>query len=241
MTIADNLRSVTGRIAAACQATGRQPDSVRLLPISKTQPIDRLRQAMAAGRVSFGENRVQEMAAKAALLGPGVSWCLVGHLQRNKVYQALAAMTELQSLDSARLAEVLQRALAASGARLRVLVEVNTSGEASKHGLDPGEVMAFTAGLVAYPNLAAVGLMTVAHPDPILAGAGFDQVVELQDRLRQRDGGGWDELSMGMSGDFEAAIGHGSTCVRIGTAIFGARPSTAIGPAVLGSHETIDR
>jgi len=226
MSIADNLQAVRDRIVTACQTAGRDPNSVRLLPISKTQPAELVSQAVAAGYRVFGENRVQEMAAKAALVPPDVQWSLVGHLQRNKAGLALGVMSELQSLDSGRLADVLQHLLAASNRRLRILIEVNTSGEASKHGLDPADVMAFAAGLAAYPNLDPVGLMTVAHPDPVRAEAGFDQLAELRDQLRQRDGGGWTELSMGMSGDFESAIAHGSTCVRIGTAVFGRRGET---------------
>jgi len=236
MSITDNLLSVRARVAAACQAVGRDPGSVRLLAISKTQPASLVRQAIQAGCQAFGENRVQEMVAKAGAVGPGAQWSLVGHLQRNKAALALSVMGELQSLDSIRLADVLQRHLAVSARRLPVLIEVNTSGEASKHGIAPDEVLAFTAAVAAYPNLRPVGLMTVAHPDPARAAAGFDQLAQLREQLRRRDGGGWPELSMGMSGDFESAIAHGSTCLRIGTAIFGARPAGAPG----GRDETIE-
>ncbi len=175
------------------------------------------------------------MAAKAGELPAGLRWVLIGHLQRNKVAAATAVMSQLQSLDSLDLAEALERRLdrTAPDRRLPVLVEVNTSGEATKWGVEPEQVMAFTSRLAAFPHLAPQGLMTVAHPDPGKAEAGFRALAGLRDRLRDRDGAGWPELSMGMSHDFAAAIALGSTCVRIGTAIFGERPGSQPDRALL--------
>lgn len=224
-SVAEAYAVVRDEIRRACVAAGRDETTVRLLPVSKTQPAARLREAMAAGATQFGENRVQEMTAKAAELGNGVSWVLIGHLQRNKVAAACTVMDELQSLDSLELARALEAQYAATrpGDQLAVLVEVNTSAETSKSGVRADAAMEFTRALRDYPHLRPQGLMTVAHPDPELASRGFACLAGLQARLRDRDGGGWNELSMGMSGDFASAIAHGSTCVRIGTAIFGQR------------------
>ena len=222
--VARNCAQVRSAIRQACLDAGRGEDEVRLLPVSKTHPAELVEAAMGAGCTSFGENRVQEMAAKAEQV-PAARWVLIGHLQRNKVGLACSVMNELQSLDSLGLALALQRRLDLVGGedRLRVLVEVNTSGESTKTGIAPDQVMDFTHALGAYPHLDPVGLMTVAHPDPVLAAQGFSLLSDLRSRLRDRDGQGWAELSMGMSGDFRSAIAHGSTCVRIGTAIFGQR------------------
>jgi pyridoxal phosphate enzyme (YggS family) len=223
--VAANLAQVRAAIHQACGAAGRDARDVRLLPVTKTHPVAAISQAMAAGCAEFGENRVQELAAKAAVL-PEARWVVIGHLQRNKAGVACALAHEVQSVDSLRLAEALQRHLdhAGGSARLRVMVEVNTSGEATKAGVAPDQVGELTAQLRGLDHLDVVGLMTVAHPDPDRADHCFATLAELRERLRQRDGTGWDELSMGMSGDFAAAIRHGSTCLRIGTAIFGARP-----------------
>ncbi len=224
-SVVRNYGQVAAAVAQACQAAGRDPSEVRLLPVSKTHPADLIRALLTIGCHNFAENRVQEMTAKAAEIGGDASWVLIGHLQRNKVGPACAVMRELQSLDSLKLAAALSAHLTAHypGRRLTVLVEVNTSGEATKSGVRPDEVVAFTESLQDYPVLQPVGLMTVAHPDPTLAAAGFARLSQLRHLLQERDGGGWAELSMGMSHDFESAIAHGSTCVRIGTAIFGVR------------------
>jgi len=224
MPIASNLARVRRGVADACTAAGRDESDVRLLPVSKTHPVEDIGEVISAGCTEFGENRVQEMAAKAGQLS-GVSWVLIGHLQRNKAALACTVMSELQSLDSLKLAAVLDRWYEENrpDEQLKVLVEVNTSGEPSKSGVHPDSVLDFTASLRSYPHLDVQGLMTVAHPDPQLADAGFAMMSSLQNRLQDRDGHGWHELSMGMSADFVSAIAHGSTCVRIGTAIFGQR------------------
>ena len=223
--LADRLARLEAAISRACDEAGRDRATVRLLPVSKAHSSQRIEAAIKLGYRQFGENRVQELVAKAKVLPSALSWVLIGHLQRNKVGPACAVIDELQSLDSLALAQTLQwhLALRSPKRRLVVLIEVNTSGEATKSGLAPDQVLDFTTALKAFPALDPRGLMTVAHPDPALAEAGFAELAKLRRQLQDRDGGGWAELSMGMTGDFAAAIRHGSTCIRIGSAIFGPR------------------
>lgn len=226
MAVADNLAAVRVRIAAACLAAGRDPASVRLLPMSKTHPPEALREARAAGVLRFGENRPQELAAKArALAGTDIELAFAGHLQTNKAKLVVDYAAEFQALDSLRLAADLDRRCQAAGKQLDVLVQVNTSGESQKYGIEPGAALEFAAGLAAFDALRVRGLMTMAinSSDTARVAACFDRLAEVQARLREAAGGGWEELSMGMSGDFELAIARGATCVRIGTAIFGTR------------------
>lgn len=230
MSIAERLDAVRGRIAAAARAAGRDPASVRLLPISKTVDDDRLREAVAAGCTQLGENKVQEAAGKADRLADlGISWSLVGHLQTNKARHAARFIDEFQALDSLRLAEELDRRLQALGRGIDVMVQVNTSGEATKFGLAPDDVAPFVAQLPAFSSLRVRGLMTLAEftSDLERVRGCFVRLRTLRDRLRQDapDGVSFDDLSMGMSGDFELAIAEGATVVRVGTAIFGARPT----------------
>lgn len=227
--IAANLAAIRQRIDAACQRAGRDASEVRLLPVSKTQPVAALLEAREAGCLRFGENRVQEIVTKTDELGPdsGIEFALIGHLQTNKAGRAAELAAEFQGLDSLKIAAALDRRLQGLGRSLDVLVQVNTSDEDSKFGLAAAEVPAFAAQLAAFDSLNVRGLMTIAIPGPDMAAvaACFEQLRALRDRLRDDRvaGSEWPELSMGMSGDFELAIEHGSTCVRVGTAIFGAR------------------
>jgi pyridoxal phosphate enzyme (YggS family) len=227
VSVAGNLRAIEARIAAACARAGRDPAAVRLLPVTKTHPAAAVRAAVAAGYRRVGENRVQELVAKAAELSDvaGLEWAVIGHLQTNKAKAAAGLAAEVQSLESLKLAAALQQACEARDRTLDVLIEVNTSGEDSKFGLVPSDVIVFAKELRAYDRLRPRGLMTLAlpSPDPALVAPCFRTLVAVQTQLRYRDGAGWDELSMGMSGDFELAVELGSTCVRLGTAIFGAR------------------
>lgn len=228
-TLAGRLARIQQRIAQACERAGRAPDSVTLLPVSKTFEVDAVREAMALGLTRFGENKTQELRQKAAALaGQGVQWVLIGHLQTNKAKDAARDATELQSLDRADLAEALHRRLVNEGRTLDVLVQVKTSSEPSKFGMDAAEVPAFLRRIATeFPTLRVQGLMTMAvnSPDPAEVRACFRALRELRDQLRQDaiEGMSLDRLSMGMSGDFELAIEEGSTEVRIGTAIFGVR------------------
>ncbi|MFT4228647.1 YggS family pyridoxal phosphate-dependent enzyme [Micropruina sp.] len=223
-----NLDAVQGRIAAAAERAGRSADEVRLLPVSKTVPEERVRMAIAAGMHQLGENKVQEAKRKHAnLIDEDVAWSVIGHLQTNKAKDVAAFAAEFQALDSLRAAEALDRRLQAAGRSLDVYVQVNTSAEESKYGLAPDEVPAFLRQLPHYASLKVQGLMTLAlfTSDVERVRACFVRLRELRDRARDTDpellgpGG----LSMGMSGDYEVAVEEGATCVRVGQAIFGAR------------------
>jgi len=224
-----HLATVQARIAAACQRAGRDPASVRLLPVSKTQPEARVRLAHAAGCRLLGENKPQEAYGKwqATQDLPGLRWSVIGHLQTNKARLVARFASEFQALDSLRVAEALERRLQAEGRALDVFVQVNTSGEASKYGLPPGEVTAFLRALPVFPALRVRGLMTLAlfSSDAARVRECFMLLRTLRDRLRQEAPAGitLEELSMGMSGDFEIAIEEGATVVRVGQALFGAR------------------
>lgn len=227
--IAENLAAVRARIDAACARAGRPAGSVSLLPVTKTRPAADVLAARDAGCTRFGENKAQEAQAKAAELAgvPGLEWVMIGHLQTNKAKLVARFASEFQALDSLALAVELDRRLQAEGRQLDVLVQVNSSAEDSKFGLPPTEVPGFARSLAACDALRVRGLMTLALPSPDQAqvAACFTRVVDVQRRLRDAalPDQSWDELSMGMSGDFELAIAHGATVVRIGTAIFGTR------------------
>lgn len=228
-TMAGRLARIQQRIADACARAGRAPGSVVLLPVSKTFDVDAIREAMALGLNRFGENKTQEIRQKAAALaGQGLEWVLIGHLQTNKSKDAARDATEVQSLDRPDLAEALHRRLLNEGRTLDVLVQVKTSTEPSKFGMAAEDVPAFLRRIATeFPTLKVKGLMTLAvnSPDPEAVRACFSALRQLRDRMRDEDIAGisLDRLSMGMSGDFELAIEEGSTEVRIGTAIFGAR------------------
>lgn len=225
--IGANIAKVRERITAACLRSGRDPAQVRLLPVSKTVSAERLREAHAAGCHELGENRVQEAQAKSEELAElGIHWSLIGHLQTNKAKDAARFASEFQGLHSVRLARRLNERLQLEGRTLDVFVQVNTSGEESKYGLAADEVAAFVDELPAFDALRPRGLMTLAiwSSDEAKVRACFQQLRELRDQVRHRAAGEHlSELSMGMSGDFELAIEEGSTVVRVGQAIFGAR------------------
>lgn len=224
-----NLTTVRARIAAACARSGRDPAEVRLLPVSKTVPEERIRAAYAAGCREFGENKAQEALSKAEAMAdlPDLRWSVIGHLQTNKAKIVARFASEFQALDSLRLAEALDRRLQAEGRALDVLVQVNTSGESSKFGLPPEDLARFVRELSAFSALRVRGLMTLAllSANPTRVRPCFALLRDLRERLRQDAPVGivMDELSMGMSGDFELAIEEGATVVRVGQAIFGAR------------------
>jgi len=224
-----NLTAVQARIAAACQRVGRSVDSVRLLPVSKTVDEARIRLAYAAGCRQLGENKAQEADRKAQAMADltDLHWSVIGHLQTNKAKVVARLASEFQALDNLRVAEALDRRLQAEGRALDVLVQVNTSGEASKYGLPPEAVLDFLRALPAFSALRIRGLMTLAmlSPEAAHVRACFARLRTLRDHLRQDapDGIALDALSMGMSGDYEIAIEEGATIVRVGQAIFGAR------------------
>ncbi|SER78105.1 hypothetical protein SAMN05421690_10754 [Nitrosomonas sp. Nm51] len=227
--IKNNLAVVQQKIAAACVKVGRDPLSVRLLPVTKTVPVERLRIAYTAGCHEMGENKVQEAREKSeALSDLNIQWSVIGHLQTNKVKYITRFAHEFQALDSLKVAAELDKRLQSAGRGMDVYVQVNSSGETSKFGLPPEDVEDFIKQLPNYSSLQIKGLMTLAifSTDYGRVRACFVRMRELQERLRQNAPAGllFDELSMGMSGDFELAIEEGATVVRVGQAIFGKRP-----------------
>ncbi|WGT48438.1 YggS family pyridoxal phosphate-dependent enzyme [Tessaracoccus lacteus] len=223
---ATRLKAIRERIDLAARSAGRNPVDIRLLPVTKTVESARLREAVAAGCRRLGENKVQEAARKHHELSDlDIEWAVIGHLQTNKARNVAAFATEFQALDSLRLAEALDRRLQAAGRGMVVLVQVNTSGEASKSGVAPGETLDLLRALRPFSSLRVNGLMTLAarSEDEESVRRCFRLLRELRDRGRDESLVGDGELSMGMSGDFEAAVEEGATCVRIGTALFGVR------------------
>ncbi len=229
MGIAANLADVRRRVDEACAAADRDPSQVRLLPVSKTKPPAVIREAYDAGVRLFGENKVQEAVAKAEVFADvtDLRWAVIGHLQTNKAKQVAAVAAEFHALDSLRLAEALDRRLHELDRTLDVFVQVNSSGEESKFGLAPEEVPDFARELGRFARLRVRGLMTLAvfSDDAEQVGACFGRMRDLQSRLQDTDDDPerWQELSMGMSGDYELAIAYGATTVRVGQAIFGDR------------------
>ena len=232
MGIADHLAHVRQRIADAARRAGRQPEDVTLMAVTKTFPPEIIREAYDAGQRLFGENRVQEFAGKVASLAdlPGIEFHLIGHLQSNKVAKAAHIFAGIDSVDSLHLAEKLDAAARSSGRRLPVLIEINVGGEAAKSGVatDSPELEALLAAAPRLEHLEFRGLMSIPPftEDPEAARPYFRALRQLRDRIaaRRLPAVGVDTLSMGMSHDFEIAIEEGSTCVRVGTAIFGSRP-----------------
>lgn len=239
------LMAVEARIASACRRAGRTPAEVRLLPVSKTKPEASLRLAYAAGCRTLGENKVQEAHHKWEAMQDldDLHWSVIGHLQTNKAKLVARFATEFQALDSLRLAEALDRRLQIEGRALDVFVQVNTSGEHSKYGLAPEEVPAFLQLLPTFSALRVRGLMTLAifSSEAERVRQCFTLLRTLREQLRQSAPAGitLDELSMGMSGDFEIAIEEGATVVRVGQAIFGARPmpDSYYWPGAAGTEE----
>ena len=224
--LAANWSQIRQRVDDACHAAGRNPDSVNVLPVSKTLGPELIRAAVALGLHRFGENKVQEIRDKSEQLADcGIDWVMIGHLQTNKVRDVARLASEVQSLDRLELAQALHRRLQTEGRAIDVLVQVKTSDEPSKYGLPPEQLAAFLATLRDYDTLRVRGLMTLAtHPtEPAEARRCFRLLRELRDQAMAQ-GHDLPRLSMGMSGDFPLAIAEGATDVRIGTAIFGLRP-----------------
>ncbi|MGO9862828.1 MAG: YggS family pyridoxal phosphate-dependent enzyme [Terriglobales bacterium] len=232
MSIAENIAQVREQIAAAARRAGRNPSDVTLMGVSKTFPVECIREAYAAGLRVFGESRVQEFAGKADALRdlPDAEWHLIGHLQSNKAAKAVELFDAVDSVDSARMAEKLNAVAESAGKILPVLIEINVGGEQAKSGVVTGsdELEQILQGAPRWGNLEIRGLMTVPPytEDPEGARAYFRQLRQVRDGIGARGLPkiGMAALSMGMSHDFQVAIEEGSTCVRVGTAIFGERP-----------------
>ncbi|MBU1237091.1 MAG: YggS family pyridoxal phosphate-dependent enzyme [Gammaproteobacteria bacterium] len=224
-TISANLQAVKSRIVAAAKAAGRDPGEVMLLAVSKTWPAESVRQAAAAGQRAFGENYVQEAAAKATTLADlALEWHFIGPLQSNKTRPVAETFAWVHSIDRLKLAERLSAQRPAGIPPLQVCVQVNVSGEESKSGCTADEALELCRAVAALPNLRLRGLMAIPEPAPESAVAvrRFGELRALRDRLNAA-GMQLDTLSMGMSDDLEAAIMAGATIVRVGTAIFGER------------------
>jgi pyridoxal phosphate enzyme (YggS family) len=234
MPIIENIAAVQERMETSARRAGRSASEVVVMAVTKTHPPERIREAYAAGLRLFGENRVQEFAAKAGVLADlaGAEWHMIGHLQTNKAAKAAELFTAVDSLDSVNLAQKLDAAAHQLGKKLTMLIEINVGGEAAKSGLAP-DLPELENLLLAAPQFEALelrGLMTVPPftDDPQDARPFFRKMRELRDSIARRKLAGidMDVLSMGMSHDFEVAIEEGSTCVRVGTAIFGDRTRT---------------
>ncbi|MFA5190315.1 MAG: YggS family pyridoxal phosphate-dependent enzyme [Verrucomicrobiia bacterium] len=225
-TIAENLAAVRARIQAAASRAGRSAADVQLVAVSKTHPPEIVREAIAEGVTVLGESRIQEAKAKISELPGKLQWHFIGHLQTNKAREAVELFHTIQSVDSVRLARELDKFAGHASRRLAVLLECNVSGEATKFGFKPDEVMEALAELNRLPRLDIQGLMTMApfFEDPQEARPTFRALRELRDRLQARHGIPLPTLSMGMTNDFEVAIEEGTTMVRIGTAIFRTAP-----------------
>jgi PLP dependent protein len=236
MSISENVAAVRERIAAAARRSGRNAENITLMAVSKTQSPERIREAYDAGLRVFGENRVQEFAGKVDALGDlkSAQWHMIGHLQTTKAARTAELFRAVDSIDSLKLAEKLDIAARALGRKLDVLIEINVGGEAAKSGATP-DSPAIEELLIAAPRLEALafrGLMTVPPFTEDSEGARpyFRKLRELRDTIaaRKLPNVAMGELSIGMSHDFEVAIEEGSTCVRVGTAIFGERTKVSI-------------
>ena len=241
MSIAENIAAIHERIIAAARRVARSADEIALMAVTKTFPPERIREAYDAGLRLFGENRVQEFAGKVEALAAmqGAEWHMIGHLQTNKAAKAAELFGAVDSIDSVKLAEKLNDAASRAGKKLDVLIEINVGGEAAKNGLAPDspELEGLLRAVPQMESLRFRGLMMIPpfteNPDD--ARPFFRKLRELRDKIaaRKLPGIAMDVLSMGMSHDFEIAIEEGSTCVRIGTAIFGERKK----PEVIAIHD----
>jgi PLP dependent protein len=228
--LADRLTRVRERIARACARVRRDPKAVLLVAVTKGFPAEAVRGAMALGLSDFGENRVQEAERKISEIAPRPRWHLVGHLQTNKAKRAVQLFDEIQSVDSLHLAEELDRRAAQEERAVPCLVEVNTSGEESKFGVEPGGAQALLERCRSLPSLRVHGLMTIGplSRGPEGARSAFRMLAGIRDAAVRRELlPGTADLSMGMSDDFEIGIEEGATIVRVGTALFGPRPAGA--------------
>ena len=225
MDIEANFNSIHQRIEQACARAGREPASVQLVAVSKGHPPDTIEAAAQLGQMVFGESRIQEAKAKIPLCPWRLQWHLIGHLQSNKCRDAVQFFTMIESVDSLKLAEELDKWADKLTKRVPILLEVNVAGEASKFGLKPDDVLDQLQQINALRRLEIHGLMTIAPwtPEPEKVRPIFRQLRELKEQCENVLGAPIQHLSMGMSGDFEIAIEEGATIVRIGTALFGSR------------------
>ena len=227
-SIVSNIEAIQEQINSACIEAGRDPASVRLIAVSKTKPAELVREAFDAGQVEFGESYVQEFLEKyddPLLEGIPIDWHFIGHLQSNKIRSIIGKVSLIHGIDKLSTAEELSKRAVQNNLQVDYLLEVNTSGEASKYGMSPDDVLSEAESLFHLPNITLRGLMTIASPNKIMAREEFRQLRLLLESLQNiaPDPSQLTELSMGMSGDFEEAIHEGATMIRVGSAIFGWR------------------
>ena len=226
-TIAENITSVKERIEKAAEKVGRDPSEIALVAVAKGVEVERITEAIDGGVSIIGENKIQEALPKVKAMGGSVTWHMVGHLQRNKAKEAVRIFDLIHSLDSLRLAEEIHSRALTAGMIRDVLVQVNTSQEETKFGLEPGQILDFLKDISSFKGLSVRGLMTIGAflPDPEEVRPCFRKLRELRDRIIEANIPNieMEYLSMGMTSDFEVAIEEGANMVRIGTAIFGPR------------------
>jgi pyridoxal phosphate enzyme (YggS family) len=225
--IAENLVEVRERISRAIQKSGREPDSARLITVSKQISVDRIEEARAAGAVVFGENKIQEAIPKIEQMGAeGIFWHFIGHLQKNKIKFLDERFDLIHSVDSFEVAEKIAKHYHSENRVQRILLQVNVSGEAAKFGMEPKELEKQMAEFFQLQGIQVEGLMTIPpfDSDPENSRRHFSRLRELREQYEKQNGLPLNQLSMGMSNDFEVAIEEGATLVRVGTAIFGPRP-----------------
>lgn len=227
MSFAENLAAIQQRIQAACARAGRDENAVTLLAVSKTHPPETIREAVDCGQILFGENKVQEAKAKIPFCPGKARWQFIGHLQSNKVRDAVDLFEMIQGVDSLNIAKEISKRAEQAGKTMPILLEVNVAGEASKFGYKPEQMLLEMNALNALPRIEIHGLMAIPPftPVPERARPYFQKLRELKEHAEAAIGAPLLQLSMGMSGDFEVAIEEGSTMVRIGTALFGERLS----------------
>lgn len=225
--VVENYCAVEKRVEAACARAGRDRSEVTLIAVSKTKPVEDIQALIDYGVTQFGENKVQEMCGKEEVLAEGLSWHMIGHLQRNKVKYLMGKTCLIHSVDSLRLAEEIQKEAAKAGIVCPVLMEINIGNEESKGGIAIDEAETLARQIAALPNVRLKGLMCIAPfvDDPEENRPHFRRMREKRDELAALNIPGTEinDLSMGMTGDFEVAIEEGATLVRVGTAIFGER------------------
>lgn len=225
--VKENLKDVEARVVAACERAGRKREDVTLIAVSKTKPVEMIREIMECGVVDFGENKVQEMCSKMEVITEPLHWHLIGHLQRNKVKYIVDKAYLIHSVDSVRLAQEIQKEAQKHNVICNVLVEINIGGEETKSGVPKEEAMGLVKEIASLSNVKVKGLMTIAPPveHPEDARGYFKEMKAVFEEIKAASIPNVEmkELSMGMTGDFEVAIEEGATMVRVGTAIFGAR------------------
>lgn len=230
--IQDNIKTVKERMKRACDISGRNPEDVRLIAVSKTKPVSMLQEAYDCGCRDFGENKVQELVEKYEQMPKDIRWHMIGHLQRNKVKYIVDKVYMIHSVDSVRLAEEISREAVKKNVTVSVLAEVNVAGEESKFGTSPDEAVSLVEEIAKLPNIVVKGLMTIAPyvDDPEENRLYFAKLKQIYVDIIHKniDNVCMEELSMGMTGDYQTAIEEGATYIRVGTGIFGERQYTSV-------------